>query len=35
MYVNRKMRSVKTIPAMRGGVMKENNRGDEFNSDIF
>jgi hypothetical protein len=29
------MRSVETIPGMRGERTKENDRGDEFNYDIF
>jgi hypothetical protein len=35
MYVNGKMRPVKTIPGMREKEIKENDRGDEFNYDIL
>jgi hypothetical protein len=30
MHVNRKMRSVETVPVMGGGRIKENDSGDEF-----
>jgi hypothetical protein len=35
MYVNGKMRPVETIPGMRGGRIKENDGGGEFNYDIL
>jgi hypothetical protein len=35
MYVNGKMRPVETIPGMRGGGIKENNGGSEFNYAIL
>jgi hypothetical protein len=35
MYINAKMILVKTIPEIRGGGMKENDRGGEFIYDIF
>jgi hypothetical protein len=36
MYVSGKMRHVETIPGMgRGGGIKENDGGGEFNCDIF
>jgi hypothetical protein len=31
MYENRKMRPVETIPGKRGGRIKENDGGSEFN----
>jgi hypothetical protein len=34
-YVNGKMITVKTIPGVRGGEIKENDRGNEFKYDIF
>jgi hypothetical protein len=34
MYVNGKMRTVKTILGMGGGGIKENDGGDEFNCAI-
>jgi hypothetical protein len=30
-YENRTMRPVETVPRMGGGVIKENDRGSEFN----
>jgi hypothetical protein len=35
MYVNGKMRPVKTIPGMRGDGIKENDGGGEFKYDIL
>jgi hypothetical protein len=35
MYVNGKIRPVETIPGMGGEKIKENDRGGEFNHDIF
>jgi hypothetical protein len=35
MYVNGKVRPVKTTPEMGEGSIKENNGGEEFNYDIF
>jgi hypothetical protein len=35
MYVNRKMRPVRTIPGKRGGRRKENERGGEVNYNIL
>jgi hypothetical protein len=35
MYENGKMRPVETIPGMRGGEIKGNDGGCEFNYDIF
>jgi hypothetical protein len=35
MYENRKMRTVETIPGMKGGGIKEHNGGGEFNYDIL
>jgi hypothetical protein len=35
MYINEKMRPVKTNPEIGGGGMKENDRGGEFNYDIL
>jgi hypothetical protein len=37
LYINGKMRPVKTIPGMagNGGGIKENNRGVEFKYNIF
>jgi hypothetical protein len=35
MYVNGKMRPVKTITGMEGGGMKDDDGGGEFNYDIF
>jgi hypothetical protein len=35
MYVNGKMRPVKTIPGIEGGMIKENDGGGEFKYDIF
>jgi hypothetical protein len=35
MYVNGKMRPVVTVPGMRGGRIKENDGGGEFNYDIL
>jgi hypothetical protein len=32
---NGKMRPVKTIPGMGGGVIKENDRGDELSYDVL
>jgi hypothetical protein len=34
-YENGRMRSVETIPEMRGGRIKENDGGGEFNYDIL
>jgi hypothetical protein len=34
-YVNAKMIPVETVPANRGGGMKESNGGGEFKYDIF
>jgi hypothetical protein len=34
-YVNGKIIPVKTIPQMRGGGIKENDRRGEFNYDIL
>jgi hypothetical protein len=35
MYINGKMRPVKTIPEMGGKGIKENYRGNEFNYTIL
>jgi hypothetical protein len=35
MYVNGKMRLIKTISGMGEGRIKENDRGGEFNYDIL
>jgi hypothetical protein len=35
MYENGKMRHVEIIPEMGGGMVKENDGGDEFNYDIL
>jgi hypothetical protein len=35
LYVNGKMRSVETIPGMKGGGIKENDGGGEFKYDIL
>jgi hypothetical protein len=35
MHVNGKIRPVETIPGMRGGEVKENDGGGEFNYDIL
>jgi hypothetical protein len=35
MHVNAKMVPIETIPAIRGGEMKESSGGSEFNYDMF
>jgi hypothetical protein len=35
MYVNRKMRSIETIPVIGRGRIKENDGGGEINKDIL
>jgi hypothetical protein len=35
MYENEKMRSIETIPGIRGGKIKENDGEGEFNCDIL
>jgi hypothetical protein len=35
MYANAKMIPAETTPGIRGGGMRENDRGDEFMYDIF
>jgi hypothetical protein len=35
MYDNGKMRHVETVPWMKGGWIKENDGGSEFNCDIL
>jgi hypothetical protein len=35
MYVNKKKRSVETIPGVGGGGIKEDGGGGEINHDVF
>jgi hypothetical protein len=35
MYKNRKMRHFETVPGMRGGRIKENDGGSEFNYEML
>jgi hypothetical protein len=35
MYINGKMRSIESIPGMKGGGIKKNDGGGEFNYDIL